>query len=56
MGPSSLFFGCRPPEKLTRKAGLKSADSHYARFSIGKEALTPLKESLPVLECNIGFL
>jgi len=36
MRPSTLYFSCRMPEKLTRKAGLEVRGWSYARFSIGK--------------------
>ena len=42
------------PEKLTRKPTLKSVDGYYAWFLIG-ERNPPLRQSLRVRKCNIGF-
>ena len=54
MSPSALFFGCRTPEKLTRKAGLEVC-GRLLRLVIDWERNTPSRQSLPVRESNIGL-
>ena len=53
--PSTLFFGSKMPEKSTRKAGFKIYGC-LLRLVFNWERITPSKESLPVRECNIGFV
>jgi len=50
-----VFFICRAPEKLTRKPASKSVNGCYTGFSI-QERILPLRQSLPVRKCNIGFV
>ena len=51
----SMLFGCRTPEKSTRKAGFEVCGWSLHPV-LDWERNTPSKESLPVHECNIGFL
>ena len=55
MRPSALFFSCRMPENLTRKAGFKVC-GWLLHPVFDWERNMPSKESLPVRECNIGFV
>jgi len=52
MRPSTLFFGCKTPEKSTRKAGFEVC-GWSLRPVFDWERNTASKESLPVRECNI---
>ena len=55
MRPSTLFFGCRTHEKLAKKAGLKVCGrSLHSVFNW--ERNTPPRQSLPLCDCNIGFV
>ena len=50
-----LFFGCRMPEKSTRKAGFEVCGWSLCPV-FDWERNMPSKESLLVHEYNIGFL
>jgi len=50
-----LFFGCRIPEESTRKAGFEVCERSL-RLVFDWERNTPLRQSLPVHECNIDFV
>ena len=50
-----LFFSCRMPEKSLRKAGFE-VRGWSLRPVFDWERSTPLKECLPVCECNIHRL
>ena len=49
-----LFFGCRTPEELTRKAGFE-VRGRLLRPVFDWERNTPSRQSLPVHECNISL-
>ena len=54
MRPYTLFFGCRTPEKLAKKAGSEVC-GRSLRPVFDWERSTPSRQSLPVRECNKGF-
>ena len=57
MRPSTLVFLVVGRLKIRlEKLTSKSEDGRYARFLPDWERSTPSKESLPVHECNIGFV
>ena len=55
MRPSTLFFSCTMPEKLTRKAGLEVC-RWLLHLVFDWERNTRSRQSLPVRECNIQAL
>ena len=49
------FFGCRRPEKLTRKTGFEVC-GRLLHQVFDWERNKPSRQSLPVRECNFGFV
>ena len=48
-----VFFGCRMPDKSTRKADIKVCEQLLCQVFNG-ERNPPLMQSLPVHKCNIS--
>ena len=55
MRPSTLFFACKMPEKWTRKADPEVCERLLC-LVFDWEGNSPSRQSLPVRECNMGFV